>query len=82
MSEIKTIENFRTQFIKIAYKIWKLKDVYEKVLKEVTCNFRKLLNKKVKSIKKVLQEVESVWKSPPAKNPHHAETSRSTHNAN
>ena len=68
--------------MQIAYEIWKLKDMYEKVLKEVTCNLRKLLNKKVKSIKKVLQEVESVWKSPPAKNPHQAETSQSTCNAN
>ena len=68
--------------MQIAYEIWKLKDMYETVLKEVTCNLRKLLNKIVKSIKKVLQEVESVWKSPPAKNPHHAETSQSTCNAN
>ena len=38
MSEIKTLkENFRTSFIQISYKILKVRDVYEKVLKEVTC---------------------------------------------
>ena len=31
----------------------KVTDVYEKVLKEVTCNLRKVLNESVKSIKKV-----------------------------
>ena len=33
----------------------------------------------VKRIKKVLQELKSVRKSPPAENPHHVETSQSTH---
>ena len=35
----------------------------------------------VKSIKKVLQELKSAGKSPPAENPHHAETSQSICNA-
>ena len=35
--------------------------------------YRRFLNKCVKSIKKVLQILESVRKSPPAKNLHHAE---------
>ena len=60
----------------------KVKDVYKKVLKKVTCNLRKVLNESVKSIKKVLKVLESVRKSPPAENPHHAETSHSTRNAN
>ena len=55
MSEIKTLKkNFRTYFVQITNKIWKLKDFYEKVLEEVTCNLRKVLNKSVKRIKKVL----------------------------
>ena len=37
--------------------------------------------KSVKSIKKVLQELKFVRKSPPAENPHHVETSQLTHNA-
>ena len=60
----------------------KLKDIYEKVLKEVICNLRKVLNKSVKSIKKVLQVLEFVRKSPPAENPHHAETNHPTLNTN
>ena len=60
----------------------KVKDVYEKVLKEVTCNLRKVLNESVKSNKKVLKVLESVRKSPPAKNPHHAETNHPTLSAN
>ena len=40
-----------------------------------------MLNKSVKSIKKVFQELKSARKSPPAQNPHHAETSQSTCNA-
>ena len=88
--------------MQIRYKLLKLKDFCEIVLKEVTCpnspkrsylwltkvlNKRsylwltKVLNKSVKSIKKVLQEVKFVQKSPPAENPHHAETSQSTRNA-
>ena len=60
----------------------KVKDVYEKVLKEVTCNLRKVLNESVKSIKKVLKVLESVRKSPPAAIPHHAEARHSTRNEN
>ena len=56
--------------------------IYEKVLQEVACNLRKVLNKSVKRVKKVIQVLESVRKSPPAKNRHHAETSKSTRNAN
>ena len=53
MSEIKRLkENFRAQFMQISNKIWKLKDIYEKVLKEVTCNLWQVLNKSFKSIKK------------------------------
>ena len=33
--------------MEITYKIWKVKNVYEKVLKEVTCNFKKVLNRSV-----------------------------------
>ena len=60
----------------------KVKDVYEKVLKEVTCNLQKVLNESVKSIKKVLRVLESARKFPPAGNPHHTETSHLTRNAN
>ena len=45
----------------------KSKRAYEKVLKEVTCNLQKVLNKSVKSIKKVLQVLESV-QPPPCRN--------------
>ena len=69
------------QFIQI-YKILKVKNVYEKVLKEVACNLQKVLNESVKSIKKVLKVLESVQKSPPAENQHHAKTSHSICNAN
>ena len=41
----------------------------------------RVLNKNVKGIKKVFQELKSTRKSPPAENPHHAETSQSTRNA-
>ena len=34
-----------------------------------------------KALKKIFQVLESVRKSPPAKNPHHAETNQSTRNA-
>ena len=60
----------------------KVKDVYEKFLKEVTCNLRKVLNESVKSIKKVLRVLESVRKSPLIENSHHAETNHPTLNAN
>ena len=40
-----------------------------------------MLNKTIESIKKVLQELKSARKSPPVENPHHAETSQSTRNA-
>ena len=63
-------------------KMLKVKDIYEKVLKEVTCSLRKVLNESVKSIKKVLKVLESVRKSPPAENPHHAETNHPTLSAN
>ena len=48
--------------MQITYKIWRVKVVYEKFLKEDTCNLRKVLNKSVKSIKKVLKVLESVRK--------------------
>ena len=60
----------------------RVKDFYEKVQKEVTCNLRKLLTQSIKSIKKVFQVLESVRNSPPAENPHHPETSQATRNAN
>ena len=83
MSEIKILkEIFRTKFMQITHKIWKLKDIYEKVLKEVARNLRKVLNKSFKSIKKVLQALEFVRKSPPAENTHHAETSQWTRYVN
>ena len=68
--------------MQITYKIWKVKEVYEKVLKEVTCDLRKVLNESVKSIEKVLQVLEIVRKSSPVKNLHHAENSQSTCIAN
>ena len=40
-----------------------------------------MLNKGVKSIKKVLQELKSPRKSPPAENLHYAETSQPTYKA-
>ena len=63
--------------MQITYKIWEVKDAYEKVWKEVSCNLQKVLNKSVKNIRKVLQVLESVWKSPLAENLEHAETSQS-----
>ena len=33
--------------MQITNKIWKVKDVYEKVLQEVTCNLQKVFNKGV-----------------------------------
>ena len=60
----------------------KVKDVYKTVLEEVICNLRKVLNESVKSIKKVLKVLESARKSPPAEDPHHAETNHPTFNAN
>ena len=68
--------------MQISDKMLKLKDVYEKVLKEVNCNLRKVLNESVKSIKKILKVLESVRKSPPAENLHHAETNHPTLNPN
>ena len=62
--------------MQITYTIWEVKDAYEKVLKEVSCNLQKVLNKSVKNIRKVLQVLESVWKSPLAENLEHAETSQ------
>ena len=53
--------------MQISYKILKVKDVYEKVLKELICNLQKVLNESIKSIKKILEVLESVRKSPPAK---------------
>ena len=41
----------------------------------------KMLNKSVKSIKKVFQDLKSARKSPQTQNPHYAETSQSTCNA-
>ena len=49
--------------MQISYKTWKEKDVNDTVLKEVTCNFQKVLNKCAKSIKKVLKVLKSVRKS-------------------
>ena len=66
--------------MQITYNIWKVKDAYEKVLKEVTYNLWEVLNKSVKSIEKVRQALESVRKSPAAENPHHAETRQSIRN--
>ena len=75
-------ENVRTQFIQISNKMLKVKVVYETVLEEVTCNLRKVLNESVKALKKVLKVLESTRKSPPAEDPHHAETNHPTLNAN
>ena len=38
--------------MQISYRILKVKDAYEKVLKEVTCKLQKVLSKSIKSIKK------------------------------
>ena len=40
--------------MQITYKILKV-NVYKKVLKDVTCNLRKVLNKSAKTIKKYLK---------------------------
>ena len=41
MSEIKVLkENYRTQYMQIRYWILKVKDVYEKFLKEVTSDLK------------------------------------------
>ena len=57
--------------MQIIYKIWKIKDIHEKVLK-VTCNLQEVLNKSVKSIKGVLKVLESVQKSPLSQKPNNA----------
>ena len=42
MSETKTLkENYRTWYMQIRYYILKVKDVYEEVLQEVTCDLQK-----------------------------------------
>ena len=42
MLETKTLkENYRTQYTQLRYKISKVKDVYEKIRKEVTCDLQK-----------------------------------------
>ena len=61
--------------MQIRYKMLKLKDVCEKILKEVTSDLQKCWIKSVKSIKKVLQELKSIRKSTPVENPYHVETS-------
>ena len=48
--------------MQIRCKLLKVKYIYEKGLKEVTCDLLLVLNKNVKSIKKLLQELKSVWK--------------------
>ena len=41
-SEMKTLkEYYRMQYMQIRYKILEVKDIYEKVLKEVTCDLPK-----------------------------------------
>ena len=61
-----------------------MKEAYEEFLKEVSYNLGKVLNKSVKSIKKVLQELKIARKSSCMilHHLHHAETSQSTRNAN
>ena len=54
--------------MQITYKICKVKDVYDKVLKNVTCKLRKVLSKSVKMSKEVGKVLKSVQN-------HHAETS-------
>ena len=49
--------------MQISYKAWKEKYVNDTVLKEVICNFQKVLNKCAKSIQKVLKILKSVRKS-------------------
>lgn len=52
MPEKKTFKgSFKNEIMQIAYKIRKVKDVYDKVLKMITCKLRKVLNKIVKNIK-------------------------------
>ena len=50
--------------MQITYKICKVKDVYDKVLKNVTCKFRKVLSKSVKMSKEVGKVLKSVQISP------------------
>ena len=58
--------------MQIWYKILKVKKRLWKNPKRSYLWLTKVLNKSVKSIKKVFQELKSFRKSPPAKNPHHA----------
>ena len=50
--------------MQITYKICKVKDVYDKVLKNVTCKLRKVLSKSVKMSKEVGKVLKSVQISP------------------
>ena len=80
MSEIKT---FKRKLYKVIYGnrilIIKSKRHLWKSPKRSYLWLLRVSNKSAKSIKKVLQELKSARKSPPAENPHH--TSQSTHNA-
>ena len=58
--------------MQIWYKILKVKKRLWKNPKRSYLWLTKVLNKSVKSVKKVFQELKSFQKSPPAKNPHHA----------
>ena len=82
MSEIKT---FKRKLYKVTYGnrilIIKSKKRLWRSPKRSYLWLQRVLNKSAKSIKKVLQELKSARKSPPAENPHHAETSQSTRNA-
>ena len=72
MSEIKTLKEKRVS------KIQKIKSK-RSLLKRPKSSYlwvTKVLNKSVQSIKKLLQELKSVRKSSPAKNPHHEVTSQ------
>ena len=82
MSEIKT---FKRKLYKVTYGnrilIIKSKKRLWRSPKRSYLWLQRVLNKSAKSIKKVLQELKSARKSPLAENPHHAETSQSTRNA-
>ena len=55
--------------MKIIFKIRKVKDVYDKILREVICKLRKVLNKSVKSIKNDTKKTKICSKMSPNRKP-------------
>lgn len=55
--------------MQITYKVRKVKDLSDKVLKNVTCKLRKVLNKSVKSIKNYMKSTNICSKILPIRKP-------------